>query len=235
MLFEADWQLFVVKYVVLCKLHFFLGMRPPFSEKPLVNVVTKCGPVILLITSVAMDLIDKRSQSTDVTGEYILLSGLVFSVIGDACLVYPSCFLLGLLSFAGTQVLYTALFDGGPRVFFDADQWEIAAALTIAIISLSVYCGIFSNMGKLTKPLAFLYCCLISVMLWSAVVKVRRETTDWTLFGAAGAGFFYTSDLLLAVNKWGVRIPLSPYLILGTYYTAQLFIVVSVLSPIHIA
>ena len=224
--------MFVVKYVVLCKLYLFLGMRPPFSEKPFVKVITKCGPIILLITAVAMDLVEKRSQSTDdITQEFILLSGLVFSMIGDACLVYPSCFLLGLLSFAVTQVLYAVLFEGGPHLFVDADRGSVAAAATIGTISLTVYLGLLSNMSKVTKPLAFLYCCLISFMLWSAVVKVQRETNDWTIFGAVGAGFFYMSDLLLATDKWGVRIPLAQYLILGTYYTAQLFIVVAVLSP----
>ena len=231
-LYDTEWQLFVVKYVVLCKLYLFLGMRPPFSEKPFVKVITKCGPIILLITAVAMDLVEKRSQSTDdITQEFILLSGLVFSMIGDACLVYPSCFLLGLLSFAVTQVLYAVLFEGGPHLFVDADRGSVAAAATIGTISLTVYLGLLSNMSKVTKPLAFLYCCLISFMLWSAVVKVQRETNDWTIFGAVGAGFFYMSDLLLATDKWGVRIPLAQYLILGTYYTAQLFIVVAVLSP----
>ena len=206
-------------------------MRPSFSEKPLLTVVTKCGPLVLLITSVAIDLVEKRSRAADTNAEYILLSALVFSVIGDACLVYPRYFLLGLLSFAVTQVLYTSLFDGGPHLFLDADRGAIAAGATVATISLTVYFGIVSNMSRLTKPLAFLYCCLISFMLWSAIVKVQRETTDWTIFGAAGAGLFYCSDLLLAINKWGVRIPFSPYLILGTYYTAQLFIVVAILSP----
>jgi uncharacterized membrane protein YhhN len=44
----------------------------------------------------------------------LILSGLFFSCIGDACLVYDESFLSGLVAFAVAQVCYISAFKMGP-------------------------------------------------------------------------------------------------------------------------
>ena len=75
-----------------------------------------------------------------------------------------------------------------------------------------------------------LYCLLISVMVWGALIKAHRTLSNHSILGAVGATMFYTSDLLLTVNKWGRNIPHAQLLIMITYYSAQLFIAGSILG-----
>ena len=68
------------------------------------------------------------------------------------------------------------------------------------------------------------------MMLWSALVQAQQNLNDLPILGTVEAVLFYTSDLLLTVNKWRKSVPFAPVLIMTTYYSAQLFITGSVLG-----
>ena len=106
---------------------------------------------------------------------------------------------------------------------------ELVIAAAVGIVSLTVYLYILPKLGRALVIPAALYCILLSLMLWCALVTLQHDTKLPTLQGAIGACLFYTSDLILSVNRWGTSIPGGAHLIIGTYYVAQLFIFLSVL------
>lgn len=159
-----------------------------------------------------------------------LFWGLIFSCIGDAYLVFPDYFLFGISAFVVAQSIYVSLFGGGLVMFWSATQAEVIIGLGVAAISCLVCVLIVRHTKLLLAVVVAIYCVLISIMLWSALIQAYRSLNDHTIIRAAGATMFYTSDLLLGVDKWGMKIPYAQFFIMTTYYSAQLFITGSVLT-----
>lgn len=226
-----SWHWGIALYVLMCALFLFLEFR---TNSRFLRLICKCFPLVTLIVSVIRTLIYSNAPvSPSAPGSvhklFRLFWGLLFSCIGDAYLVFPDYFLFGIIAFAISQTIYISLFGGGLTFFQNTTQIEVIIGLVVAAISCLVYISIVRHMKPLLAVLAALYCVLISMMLWSALIQAHRSLNDRTILGAAGATMFYTSDLLLSVNKWGMKLPCAQVLIMTTYYSAQLFITGSVL------
>lgn len=159
-----------------------------------------------------------------------LVFGLVFSCLGDCYLVFDSFFVHGLLSFACAQLIYISLFNGGQLLFSTPSQSEFTVAIAIGLVSLLIYLYILPKLGYVLVVPAAVYCVLISVMLWCAMVTMQQDGNSSTCQGALGACLFYTSDIILTVNRWRLQIPYGSYLVIGTYYAAQILIFLSVIN-----
>lgn len=227
-----EWFLVVLLYTVLCKLYLFLGRN---SEIQLLKMVSKCAPLVFLSVLVANESLESQGPiSTAVsrsTGDLSrLFWGLVFCCIGDAYLVYENLFIFGLVAFSVGQLLYFFLFGGSISMFVGADGREVAAGIAIGLLSIAIFLYLLPKFSTKLAYLAFGYCTLISLMVWSAFVRFHRRPLDVTAVGLFGAATFYTSDVLLSLNRWRGALPFGDSLVMVTYYTAQLFIAGSVLA-----
>lgn len=225
------WHWCTPLYAAMCTLFILLEFR---TNSRMVRVIFKCLPLALLIGTVARNLLLSNAPvSSSAPGSVSKLSqlfwGLVFSCIGDAYLVFPDYFALGVIAFALTQSIYLSLF-GGLILFQSATGIEVLLGLIVAAIS----CLVSLPVVRLVKPtlsiLVLLYSALISMMLWSALVQAYRSLDYHTVFGAVGATMFYISDLLLCINKWKMKLPHAQVFIMSTYYSAHLCITFSVLG-----
>jgi len=179
----------------------------------------------------------------------ILLWGLMFSCIGDGCLVFPSkitCIWFGLLSFAVAQCIYIHLFGLHLDLVLNLPLQGIVSAACVALVSGAILWG-FQMQLKAHKRTDFkvhpliiisviVYFILISTMLWSAVLQLQLRSDLASALGAIGALLFYISDLLIAVSAVLKMRPLllqGRALIMMTYYTAQLFILLSVMLLLY--
>ena len=199
------------------------------------KVVLKCLPVAFLTAMVGLQVLDTRAPMTSTAPGSVarlgkLFWGLLFSCIGDAYLVFSDYFLFGVIAFAMAQSIYTALFGGGVILFLEATQNELVSGLAVASITILVIASAVTHIPRKMVIPVVIYALLISMMLWSALVQAQRNLNDLTILGAVGAVLFYTSDVLLMVNKWRMSVPFAPVLIMTTYYSAQLFITGSVLG-----
>lgn len=222
--------LFLGMYLVLCLIYMTCGIN--VSMKPL-KMVLKSSPVLFLIvffiytvSSVQMGPVQTVGDIDDLER---LLFGLIFSFLGDCYLVFDSFFIHGLLSFACAQLIYVALFGGRVLLFIVPAQRELMTAAAVGFVSLWVYFYVLPKLSRVLVVAAALYCLLISLMLWCALVTLQQNAHLATLLGAIGACLFYTSDLILSLNRWGFTIPLEPHLVIGTYYAAQILIFLSVI------
>ncbi len=77
---------------------------------------------------------------------------------------------------------------------------------------------------------SIVYCVLISLMLWGAVVQFHHKPEGDATIGVFGAAIFYTSDALLVVDRWRRNVAYGEVLIMVTYYMGQLFIAGSVVG-----
>lgn len=164
---------------------------------------------------------------TNFRGRWLLLFALVFSGAGDVILEfrYGGAFIAGLVSFLTAHLFYIRLLvldlTGDSRRYF----LSFPALVPPAIMAVMLW----PYLGALQVPV-LVYVAVISAMLYAALN--RREVN---LLLMAGAASFVVSDAVLAVNKFHTPFAAARYVIMGTYYLAQILLVAGFLRehPAH--
>lgn len=189
-------------------------------------MLVKCSPIISLCLFIIQN--GFSFQFRYLYSRRILI-GLIFSMIGDACLVFDKeYFLFGLISFAIAHIFYFTAFGIKPFNF----------RLAFAIVGLSVpitalYVPFIGDF--VLKLLVPLYTLLLLSMLWRALSRMqlfeKKDSWTWTrLCCSIGAFFFVLSDSVLSFNYFIYPVPYSHPIIMFTYYAAQFGITLSVVD-----
>jgi uncharacterized membrane protein YhhN len=156
--------------------------------------------------------------------KYMIVAGLVCSLVGDIFLMLPSDrFVPGLLSFLVAHLFYIAAFASG--------EARPASALLYAIPFL-IYGSLMlrlllSYLGRMKLPV-IVYLLVIMVMAWQALSRWLGTGQSWSALAFFGALLFTVSDSVLAVNRFKGRVERAQFYILSTYFTAQWLIALSV-------
>lgn len=186
---------------------------------PRVAAVLKPVPIAILAGLVAL--------GTGAVGpgyRALVVAALVFSLIGDVCLVFPKRFTVGLASFLVAHVLYLA-------AFAPAGAWDVAAWLWLvpfALLAAALLAYLWPHLGAKRGPVAA-YATVIAVMGWRAVVRAAAPDVPAPsgAFACAGALVFMVSDGVLAVNRFAYRFRAAEAIVMATYYAAQTLIALS--------
>ncbi|MCP9753098.1 lysoplasmalogenase [Ferruginibacter sp. HRS2-29] len=162
-------------------------------------------------------------------GKWLILTGLLFSFAGDVFLMYdqeyPIFFILGLLSFLITHVLYIIYFLRIPS----AGKPSLLKKYPGLFLLILIYVGslltlLFPFLEALKIPV-LVYALILGSMLLAALHAFSRLERKTALFFAIGATFFVLSDSLLAIDKFYASFAQAGFLIMLTYCVAQFFIV----------
>lgn len=188
-------------------------------------------PMILAGLILYFFRITKPISSTLLTKS--ILGALIFSWIGDILLLWSNLFVFGLGAFLMAHVCYIIGFrlaqSSSPRLdqinfirsFFFNFPIYFAAALIFYFIN--------PNLGVLKIPV-IAYILVIVGMVVTARERFGKCTSSsfWQVF--LGAVFFMISDGILAIARFYKNFPESGVLVMGTYATAQLLIVMGIRS-----
>lgn len=155
------------------------------------------------------------------------LFALIFSALGDACLVWREVlFVPGLLLFAVAQILYFKGLDGSAT--------KSRTKELFILLGLDIYLIIQSGIDSyVLSALVGMYCALIFAVAWRATARYESEGSKAALTGCAGALVFTISDFLIAVDKWGFSVPFAPSMIMSSYYIAQLLLSLSTCKELN--
>ena len=155
-----------------------------------------------------------------------ILTGLIFSCLGDACLVWKaSYFELGIGMFAVAQICYALAFGWRP--------FNPYALTVISAFACLIYSYVTTNLKGVMLYIVAGYITVIATMAWRAVARVQLFDDLWTwtkLCGCAGAIAFVISDTTLAIDKFVFPLPYAHPVIMLTYYAAQFGIALSVVD-----
>ena len=154
---------------------------------------------------------------------HLVRIGLILSLAGDVFLLWPKeGFLPGLVAFLLAHLAYIAAFCLPVRLA--AKPWVFAVYALVAAAILSVlWPGV---PGALRVPVVAYVVCLATMAAQALVwwrSSAAAQSADATLARAAALGgvLFMASDSLLAINKFGMPLPLASLWILLTYWLAQ--------------
>jgi uncharacterized membrane protein YhhN len=154
---------------------------------------------------------------------WLVVAGLVFSLMGDVALMLPSDrFVEGLSSFLIAHVLYLAAFasDAGLTT---APLGLLAFAGGVAL----VYAGLRPHLGRARIPVV-VYMVAIALMAWQALARWLALDQFGALLACIGAVLFVLSDTALAWNRFRRPFAAAQAVVLGTYFTAQWLIALSI-------
>ena len=161
-------------------------------------------------------------------GKKLMISGLVFSWVGDTLLLFenkhPLFFILGLASFLLTHVCYIIYFLSQGGLNSSLLKKQIFIILLVIAYGASLFFLLLPHLGELKFPV-LVYAVVICTMLLSAVHIYKNVKAPVNKLYVTGALLFVISDSLLAFNKFYHPLYLSGFLIMLTYCLAQYFIV----------
>ncbi|KAM9746315.1 lysoplasmalogenase isoform 1-T1 [Menidia menidia] len=198
-------------------LYFYLWT--PDAPASVVAAGVKSAPVLLLAAAVL-----SWNGGQSVLG---VAGGLLFSAVGDCCLIWPELFLHGMGAFAVAHLLYSLTFLSARYTSYSSSSSFIRLLyLILLIVGGGFYIYLFPYLQKakdsdLLTPGVGVYITLIIIMGGLAI----RTGHVATLLGSLS---FMVSDASLAVQVFKVVPPMQhgQIIVMVTYYLAQLLIAV---------
>jgi len=173
---------------------------------------------MVLIISIAV----VRSSSIHSAYKYLILSALIFSLIGDFFLMLSKGkFIQGMLAFLAAHIIYSLAFVQNVKVYHSL------ILVLIFIYGSVIYFILYKKLNKLRLPVLF-YVMAILIMGWLAVNRYLNFHEAKSLLVLIGGLLFLLSDSIWAINKFRKQFRLAETIILGTYFSAQLLFALSI-------
>ncbi|WP_299682639.1 lysoplasmalogenase [uncultured Tenacibaculum sp.] len=150
------------------------------------------------------------------------VSALFFSFWGDVLLLFPKdYFVLGLLSFLITHIIYIKIISG----FFSKIKLstKVLSFFAFLIYFSAIIFLIKDNLGELFIPV-IIYGLVISMFGTTALLNYISNKASENLWLLIGALIFILSDSVLALNKFYSAQPIFSNAIMITYIVAQFYI-----------
>ncbi|HEY9174021.1 MAG TPA: lysoplasmalogenase [Verrucomicrobiae bacterium] len=155
--------------------------------------------------------------------KWSIVAGLVCSLAGDVFLMLPrDLFLAGLSAFLMAHLCYLMAFTSDSRL-----AAKPLAFLLWGAVGVCVVVGLWSRIPPALQWPVALYAVAILCMAAQAASRALTLRSLPATLAAAGATLFVASDVLLAVRKFAGELPASRLLVLGTYFSAQWLIAIS--------
>ena len=164
----------------------------------------------------------------------MILSGLVFGILGDFFLEYKSkkLFPLGAVFFALGHIVYsvTFLFIGGYNAV--SHIWAVLGMTVVVTAMIFAFAKTKLHLkGK--KKMIIIYAPVLIFSFACAVVKGALALSEGSFaFGLCliwGGSMFFASDIMIGVGKGGVKRPeFLHYAVSYTYFAAQTLFALSI-------
>ena len=171
-----------------------------------------------------------RKEFTGIHG--LMITALFFSWAGDVTLEFTEhhemMFMVGLLFFMVTQVLYFIIFYRTPGAAYDMRR------LTLWILPVYVYGAflvyfLYDDLGDMRIPV-IVYAFVILTMLSGAISRFGKVSRISFYLVLSGAMLFVLSDSMIAVNKFSYPFNGSRIVIMSTYITGQFLILLGIIK-----
>nr|XP_057905676.1 lysoplasmalogenase [Doryrhamphus excisus] len=186
----------------------------PASPPSILLAGVKSAPTLLLAAAV---LSWKGGQS-------LVAMGLVFSAVGDFCLVWQEFFLHGMAAFAVAHLLYSLTFLSARYQTYSSSSCASLLYLILVLSGGAFFMYLHPFLQKepnsdVLIPAVGVYVVLITLM---GILAMRTRRA----FPLLGGLFFIASDIALALQVFKVVAPVAhgQTVVMVTYYLAQLLI-----------
>ena len=176
----------------------------------------------------ALFVVTGALQATNLPGyRGLILTGLIFSLVGDVLLALPQrrAFLLGLVAFLIGHIWYAVAFIQQVTLAW----WVVVGWVALAAFALGVFRWLRPHVGSMLVPVVA-YILVISVMVGSVLAMSANPDLGLSgrLLALSGATLFFVSDLFVARDRFIDRSIRNRYAGLPLYYVGQFMIALSI-------
>jgi uncharacterized membrane protein YhhN len=180
-----------------------------------------------LIMPLLISILWINSRQGNFGSSWLMLTALLFSWAGDIALEFTRqhemMFLVGLLCFMMTQILYFVVFYRTPGISNGIRK------LLIFIIPVYIYGAgllfyLYDDLGDMRIPV-IVYALVILTMLAGAVSRIGKAGRISFALVLCGAILFVLSDSMIAINKFSYPFSGARIAIMSTYIAGQYLIV----------
>ncbi|MDH5598120.1 MAG: lysoplasmalogenase [Cyclobacteriaceae bacterium] len=186
----------------------------------------------LIIPSLAIHVLSlKRAKKINFSP--MLWIAMILAWGGDISLMFEgeSMFIIGLLCFLLTQIIYILLYRGARDINGEPLNMlmKIRYSFSIIVIGIAIYYLVLPFLGDLIIPVAA-YVIVIVLMALNAVYRygMTNNASFWVVL--TGALLFMTSDSLLAIDTFLPDITVHSFWVMSTYIVAQYLIIYGLLK-----
>jgi uncharacterized membrane protein YhhN len=216
-----DWNSLLPFLILAALLSAGLTITGYFLRPPRRAIIYICKPLTTILIFIIACL-----SGTFHTDSYALAVGigLLFSLMGDIWeMLSRRYFIKALISFLITHLCYALAF------LTDLPKYGVLwSVLPLALIGAVILAYLWSALSTGMKAAVSVYVAVIVIMVALAVGRAFDYFSVGTLLAAIGACLFLVSDAVLAVNRFRRPFRLAQVVILGTYFTGQLLIALSI-------
>ena len=146
---------------------------------------------------------------------------LIFSWVGDVCLIFSDWFVQGLIAFLIAHLFYIIAYHQTGAATGLLKAADIVKVSVYGVILIAV---IYPGLGQMLVPVLLYAGVLLAMVLWAHKRRNATNRQSFTLV-ATGAVLFAISDGMIAINKFAMAIPAERILIMSVYITAQFLII----------
>lgn len=203
---------------VLAALSAILHIRAEYFGPPYQIYIFKPLTMLFIISIglLAREAVSARYKT-------LVIIGLLFSLAGDVFLMLPvDMFIAGLVSFLIAHLFYIAAFGAGH--WRRLSWWSPWLFVAYGIVIFAI---LAPHLGAMTLPV-IIYLLAIMTMAWRAEERWYQTRTRGALLALVGAILFVASDSTLALDKFRATFEAARLITLGTYFTAQWLIALSI-------
>lgn len=206
----------LLPFFVASAVYFYLWT--PDSPASIMSAGVKAAPTLLLALVVL-----SWNGAQSVLG---VAGGLLFSAVGDCCLVWKELFLHGMGAFAVAHLLYSVTFLTSRYATYSSSSLNRFLYLILFVSAVGFYIYMFPFLQKAPNseviiPAVGVYMLLI-ILMGSLAIRTRHAAT------LLGSLIFMASDMSLALQIFKVmpHMEHGNTIVMVTYYLAQLLIAV---------
>ncbi len=192
------------------------------APSPLVYVTKPLATLLLVLLALT------THNPIATSYRWLIVGGLLASVVGDILLMLPSDrFIAGLGSFLVAHLLYLAAFASRAPLLRHR-----SAVIGYVAVATAVLAMVLPAVGGVLRTAIIGYVVVLTIMAaQSASWMLEEARSSSARLAAVGAALFVASDALLALDRFVTIVPMRDLLVLGTYWMAQACIAMSVQRP----
>ena len=209
-------MILVLSGMIILSALFYLIFAVHFQHQ-LTKYIFKPGTMCLII------LLAIYGSSLDTIFSKWVVIGLLFSVVGDVFLMLrDKWFVHGLISFFIAHIFYIVGLYG---LFEFSWSNALVSGIILLVMAISFFAYLAPAVleeGGINLSIAVAsYIIMISVMVWFAILT-------GSILLIIAALLFYISDAVLAIDKFRQSFKIAEYMIMTTYFSAQLLFSLSI-------
>ncbi len=160
---------------------------------------------------------------------YQMIFAMICSLVGDIFMMFsfraPIYFILGILFFLITHIVYTVIFIANNDVKLN----RLLPFMFVGVIYASYLLNLmFVNLGEMFIPVT-IYMIVILAMAQTAFLRKERVNQISYRLVLFGALLFLLSDSIIAINRFHESVPYSGLWVMTTYAAAQYLIMRGIL------